>query len=136
MKTYKQFKEAINGIKLGTPKPFIVNVEKETINNALYRKVLYTGPTLQLVLMSLKPGEEIGEEVHKKGDQFIRVDGGTAAFVLGGKSTNVGDGYATIVPEGMKHNIINVGNDDLKLYIVYGPPEHEEGLEQKNKPQE
>jgi len=112
---------------------FVIDIEEATVKNSLYRNVIYTGPHLQLVLMSLKPGEDIGEEVHETGDQFIRIESGRAEFVLDGDSKTAGDGAAVVIPQGMRHNIINVGNDQLKLYVLYSPPEHPEATQQENK---
>lgn len=112
---------------------FVINIEQATVKNTLYRNVLYTGPHLQLVLMSLLPGEEIGEEVHKRGDQFIRVEAGRGEFVLNGDRTTAQDGDAVVIPEGMRHNVINVGEDELKLYVLYSPPEHPDATQQPTK---
>lgn len=112
---------------------FVINVEQATVKNSLYRNVLYTGPHLQLVLMSLRPSEEIGEEVHKTGDQFIRVEAGTAEFVLGGDRKTAQNGDAVVIPQSMRHNVINVGEDELKLYVLYSKPEHPAGTQQETK---
>lgn len=129
------FRKLLQEIKeIADGKPFVVNIEKETLDNTLYRTVLYTAPSLQLVLMSIPVGEEIGEEVHQSGDQFIRIESGEGKFVLNGKETACSDGFTTVVPQGMKHNVVNTGNEPLKLYALYAPPEHEEALKQKDKP--
>ena len=114
---------------------FVVDVEKETLKNKNYRKVLFTSKIDQLVVMSLKPGEEIGEEVHD-GAQFFRIEQGTGKSIINGKSHKIKDGSAIVVPKGSKHNIINTGSDELKLYTVYSPPQHKDGLIEKNKPSE
>jgi len=114
-------------------KGFISDIEKDTTENKNFRKVLYTGKKSQLVLMSLKPGEEIGEEIHDDTDQFFRVDSGTGKVVINGKETNIKDGFAVVVPQGAKHNVINTGKDDLKLYSIYSPPHHEDGTIHKTK---
>ena len=115
---------------------FLVDIDEASLENDYYRNVIYTGPHLQLVLMSLQPGEEIGEEVHSKGDQFIRVEDGTAEFVLNGDRKTSGDNTAVVIPQGMRHNIINVGDTVLKLYVLYSRPEHPDGTQEKTKPQE
>ena len=107
-------------------KGFIQNIETLSVSNQNFRKVLYTAKHSQLVLMSLKPSEEIGTEVHKL-DQFFRVEKGTGQVVLDGITTNVTDGFAILVPAGAKHNIINTGTTDLKLYTLYAPPNHIDG---------
>lgn len=106
---------------------FVVNIENKTQENENYREVLYTGNNMQLVIMSLSPGEEIGEEVHEDGDQFIRIESGTGLFVLEGKEFRCSDGDITLIPSGVLHNVINDGDVPLKLYALYSPPEHEDG---------
>lgn len=128
----------LNNIKEGTSasiNTFKTNIEVETLKNEDYRRVLFTSKNLQLVLMSLKPGVEIGEERHKL-DQFIRVEGGVGTSVLDGKKSKIRDGDALVIPAGVKHNIINEGKEDLKLYTVYGPPNHKRGTVQKDKEDE
>ena len=108
-------------------KGYVIDLENATIENTDFRRVLYTAEHLQLVLMSLEPGEDIGEEVHHL-DQFIRVDQGVATVVLNGERQHIADGYAVIVPAGTRHNVINDSPDSaLKLYTVYGPPDHLDG---------
>lgn len=108
-------------------KGYISNIEKETLENDLFRKVLYTGKFSQLVLMSLKPLEEIGEEVHEL-DQFIRIEAGMGRVVLDGIGYEVFDGSAVLIPATTKHNVINTSPDNpLKLYSLYSPPEHKDG---------
>jgi len=112
---------------------FVVNIEKETLRNANYRKVLFTSKKEQLVVMSIKPGDEIGEEVHN-GAQFIRIEAGKGKFVFNGKARTVGDGDSAIVPTGTRHNVVNTSDtDDLKLYTVYAPPQHKPGTVHKTK---
>lgn len=114
-------------------KGYITNIEKVTLENTDYRRVLYTSTQSQLVVMSLRPGEEIGEETHEL-DQFIRFEAGTAKVVLNQVDEHViEEDFAIIVPAGTCHNIINVGASDLKLYTLYAPPEHKDGLVQKTK---
>ncbi len=106
-------------------KGFITDIEKETLENTNYRKVLYTAKNSQLVLMCLQPGEEIGEEVHEL-DQFIRFEKGDARVELDGASHEVGADFAVVIPAGVHHNVINVGSVPLKLYSLYAPPEHKD----------
>lgn len=110
-------------------KGFSANIEKETIENHNFRKVLYTGKNSQLVLMSLKPGEEIGMETHEKNDQFFRCEEGEGKCVIDGNEYELEDGSAIVVPAGAEHNIINTSQDeDLKLYTIYSPPHHKDGI--------
>lgn len=103
---------------------YIMNIEEATTRNKHYRQVLFTAHHTQLVLMSLKPGEEIGEEVHDL-DQFIRFEAGEGSVILDGKAHSVSDGYAVAVPAGTRHNVMNRSNiTDLKLYSLYSPPKH------------
>lgn len=106
----------------------ITDIEQETMANDAFRNVLYTTRDMQLVLMSLEPGEDIGEEVHENIDQFIRVEGGEGKVVLNGKEIRISDGTAFIIPQGTKHNIINTSRDDLKLYTIYTPPNHQKDV--------
>lgn len=103
---------------------FITNIEEDTIKNKDFRRVLYTATDCQLVLMSIPPKEDIGEEVHESIDQFIRVEKGKGKAVFNGMEHNIKDGSAFIIPQGTKHNIINTGRSDLKIYTVYSPPNH------------
>jgi len=105
---------------------FLTNIERDTLSNSDFRRVLYTAEHMQLVVMSLKSGEEIGEEVHDL-DQFIRVEKGEGAAYLNGHTYPLSDGSIVLVPEGAKHNIVNTGTEDLKLYTLYAPPEHKDG---------
>jgi len=114
-------------------KGFVANIEKLTENNADFRHVLYTGHNLQLVLMSLKPGEDIGLETHRDRDQFFRVEDGEGEVHIDGVKTKIGDGDAFIVPAGAQHNVVNTGNDPLRFYTIYGPPEHRDGVVRKSK---
>jgi mannose-6-phosphate isomerase-like protein (cupin superfamily) len=110
------------------------NIERETLNNTFYRKVLHTTKNMQLVVMSLNPKEEIGMEVHKKTSQFIRVESGTASAVIGKKKYRLKEDDVIIIPPNTKHNVINTGPEDLKLYTIYTPPEHARQLRQRHKP--
>ena len=118
-------------------KGFITNIEKLTLENTDYRRVLYTAKNSQLVLISLKPGEEIGEEIHEEHDQFIRFESGTAKVILNKTEEHeVAGDDAVVVPAGMWHNVINTGDEDLKLYTIYSPPEHKDGTLQPTKADE
>lgn len=104
------------------------NIEKKTLANNYFREVLYTGSHMQLVVMSLKPNEAIGLEVHSNVDQFFRFEKGTGKVVMNGVEYTVGDGDAVVVPAGTEHNIINTSSsDDLKLYTIYSPANHPDG---------
>ncbi len=105
---------------------YIVDIEKETVLNTDYRRVLFTAHNIQLVLMDLQPGDEIGEEVHEL-DQFIRVEKGEGTVTLDGTSYPLLEDQAVIIPRGVKHNIVNTGDGELKLYSLYAPPEHKDG---------
>ena len=112
---------------------YIVNIEDVTAKNNHYRQVLFTAKHTQLVLMSLKPGEEIGEEVHEL-DQFIRFEAGEGTVILDGKTHSVSDGFAVVIPAGTRHNVVNRSKTtDLKLYSLYSPPEHKDGTLHKTK---
>lgn len=106
---------------------FVENIEDLAVKNTDFRRVLYTAKHSQLVLMALKAGEEIGAEVHKL-DQFFRVEEGTGEAVLDGVRSSLRAGFAIVVPAGAKHNIINTGTGPLKLYTVYSPPNHRDGV--------
>jgi mannose-6-phosphate isomerase-like protein (cupin superfamily) len=106
---------------------YVDNIEKLTLENDNFRRVLYTAQHCQLVVMALKPGEAIGVEVHEL-DQFLRVEQGTGEVVLNGAREALGDGSAIIVPAGTEHNIINTGTTPMKLYTLYAPPEHRDGV--------
>ena len=115
-------------------KGFKSNIEKDTLRNSDFRRVLYTGKNSQLVLMSLRPGEEIGEEVHETIDQFLRFEKGEGIVSIDGIKHKVGDGDAVIVPAGARHNVINTSKTmELKLYTIYSPPEHQDGTVRKTK---
>lgn len=115
-------------------KGFNTNIEKDTLENDNYRKVLYTGKHSQLVLMSLKPQEEIGLETHLENDQFFRIEKGDGKCLIDGNEYALKDGVAIIVPAGAKHNIINTSaTDDLKLYTIYSPAHHKDGIVRTSK---
>lgn len=109
-------------------KGFVEDIEELAEDNKDFRRVLYTGKHLQLVLMALKPGEEIGEEVHSDHDQFFRVEKGRGEVWINGEPTKIKSDDAIIVPAGAKHNVINTGDKPLKLYTLYGPPDHKDGI--------
>ena len=106
---------------------FVGDIEKLTEGNDLFRKVLYTGQNIQLVLMALKPGEEIGSEVHDDRDQFFRFETGQGEVWIDGTANQVKADDGVIVPAGAEHNVVNTGAEILRLYTIYGPPEHIEG---------
>jgi mannose-6-phosphate isomerase-like protein (cupin superfamily) len=106
---------------------FIEDIDALTIENKDFRRVLYTAKSCQLVVMSLKPKEEIGMETHGL-DQFFRVEEGTGEAILDGITTKISEGSAVIVPAGAKHNIVNTGKHPLKLYTIYSPPNHRDGV--------
>lgn len=110
-------------------KGFETNIEKDTLENNKFRKVMYTGKHSQLVLMSLLPKEEIGMETHMENDQFFRFEKGQAKVIIDGTEYNVSDGTAVVVPAGAAHNVINTSDsDELKLYAIYSPPHHKDGI--------
>ena len=108
---------------------FKTNIERDTLANDNFRKVLYTAKHLQLVLMSLQPGEEIGEETHRENDQFFRFEGGSGKCIIDGNEYDLADGDVVVIPAGAKHNIINTGETEaLKMYTIYAPPHHKDGI--------
>jgi len=110
-------------------KGYIITLEKETEKNADFRRVLYTGKHSQLVLMSIKPGEEIGEETHENVDQFFRFERGEGKVIIDGVEHRIKDGDGVIVPAGAKHNVVNISKRvNLRLYTIYSPPEHQDGV--------
>lgn len=108
--------------------PLVINIEDATKENVNFRKVLHTGPKRQsqLTVMCIKPGEDIGMEVHE-GDQFLRIEEGKGKAILDGKEYEVEDDFAIVIPRGVEHNVVNIGEGDLKLYSIYSPAEHPEG---------
>ncbi len=117
-------------------KGYITNIEKETLENENYRKVLYTSRYSQLVVMALQPEEEIGTEVHGDIDQFIRIEQGQGKVVLDGVETGVEDDFAIVIPAGTEHNVVNTGAEVMKLYTIYSPPEHKHDVLQATKADE
>ncbi|HEU5482716.1 MAG TPA: cupin domain-containing protein [Sphingomicrobium sp.] len=109
------------------------DIERVTLQNEDFRRVLYTGKHLQLVLMTLQPGEEIGEEVHPDGDQFFRIEEGEGVIDIDGRENHVEDDFAVIVPGGARHNVRNTGSRPLRLYTLYAPPEHKDQVVQATK---
>ena len=114
-------------------KGYCDEIQKRTIENEDFRRVLYTGHNLQLVLMTLQPGEEIGAEVHEDRDQFFRIEEGSGAVDIDGVENKVEDDFAVIVPAGARHNVRNTGSQPLRLYTIYAPPEHKDGVVQATK---
>jgi mannose-6-phosphate isomerase-like protein (cupin superfamily) len=113
---------------------YVTNIEKDTLANEDFRRVLFTGPNTQLVLMTLQPGDDIGVETHEEHDQFIRVESGEGEAVLNGKHHRLGDGSAVVIPAGIEHNIVNISSTEpLKLYTLYSPPEHVDGTVHRTK---
>ena len=113
---------------------FVSNIEKDTLVNKFFRKVLYTTKQMQLVVMCLQPGEDIGMEIHKKVTQFIRIESGEGRVILNGKTKHIKDDFCIVIPAGTEHNIINTSKTKLmKLYTVYTPQEHKDKLIHKTK---
>ena len=109
-------------------KGYVADIEELTLGNSDFRRVLYTGKYLQLVLMTLQPGEEIGEETHEDHDQFFRIEAGRGEVRIDRVPTSIKDDDVVIVPAGALHNVVNTGSEPLKLYTLYGPPEHRDGV--------
>jgi mannose-6-phosphate isomerase-like protein (cupin superfamily) len=116
-------------------KGYCDNIQQLTVQNSDFRRVLYTSHHMQLVLMTLQPGEEIGEEVHDDRDQFFRIEEGFGEIRIDGEANQVEDDFAVIVPAGARHNVINRGPGPLRLYTLYGPPEHRDGVIHRDKAQ-
>jgi len=115
-------------------KGFKANIEKDTLENKKFRKVLYTAKHCQLVLMSLRPKEDIGMETHTENDQFFRFESGQGKVIIDGNEYDVGDGVAIVVPAGARHNIINVSDSkELKMYTIYSPAHHKDGIVRETK---
>ena len=109
------------------------NIETLTTQNGNFRRVLYTGKHLQMVLMTLQPGDEIGSEVHEDRDQFFRFEEGAGVVDIDGVENKVEDGSGVIIPAGARHNVRNTGDAPLKMYTLYSPPEHLDGITQATK---
>lgn len=115
-------------------KGFSINIEEATLENNNFRKVLYTSKHSQLVLMSLRPMEEIGMEVHEENDQFFRFEAGQGKCIIDGNEYVVSDGFAIVVPAGSQHNVINTSaTEELKLYTIYSPAHHKDGIVRSTK---
>jgi len=115
-------------------KGFHTNIEKDTLENKFFRKVIYTSEYMQLVLMSLKPREDIGMEVHLENDQFFRVEQGKGKCIINGNEYELEDGSVIVVPAGAEHNVINTSDtEELKLYTIYAPPHHKDGIIRETK---
>jgi len=114
---------------------FVANIDSLSKSNQNFRKVLYTAKHAQLVLMALKPGEDIGTEVHPNVDQFFRVEEGSGEAILDNVHTQIQEGYAVLVPAGTEHNIVNTGKTPMKLYTVYAPPQHRDAVIQRTRAQ-
>jgi mannose-6-phosphate isomerase-like protein (cupin superfamily) len=113
--------------------PYVNNIENETLGNDYFRKEVFTGEHLQMTVMSLLPGEDIGAEVHPHTDQFLRVEQGSGKAIIGEQEYDVEDDFAIIIPEGLNHNVINTGDVAMKLYSIYTPVEHPKGTIHKDK---
>lgn len=124
----KLVKESLNEFELlsNSKRGFFTDIEKDTIENRDFRKVLYTGEHIQLVLMTLEPGEDIGMEVHSV-DQFFRFEKGSGKVIINKSEYKVKDGSSVIIPSGAEHNVINTGGNSLHMYTLYAPPHHEIG---------
>lgn len=115
------------------PNPYVVDIEKATLDNEFFRDTLWTGKFMQLTVMTIPPGGEVGGEIHDGHDQFVRIEQGTARVVMGASKDDitfdetVGDDWIALIPAGKYHNILNAGDEPLKLYSLYGPPEHKHG---------
>ena len=114
-------------------KGYIDDIEDRTEDNRDFRRVVYTGKHLQLVLMSIPIDGEIGEEIHDDGDQFFRVEEGEGEVMIDGRTTRIESGSAIVIPAGARHNIINTSDEPLKLYTLYGPPHHADGTVHRTK---
>lgn len=114
------------------PNPYVVNIEELTLENENFRTASWTGKYMQMTLMTIQPGDDIGLEVHDDHDQFLRIEQGLATVLMGDseeslESWDAGDDFAIFVPAGKWHNIVNTGDEPLKLYSIYAPPEHAHG---------
>lgn len=114
-------------------KGFVADIEELTEENTDFRRVLYTGKNLQLVLMAIQPGEEIGEEIHADRDQFFRVEKGKGVVWIDGHRSEIKRDTAIVVPAGARHNVVNTGDKPLRLYTLFAPPEHRDGTVQATK---
>ena len=126
----QQDQPASNASQLG----YVANLPQSTTSNTDFRHVVFTGKHIQLVLMTLPPGQEIGQESHENVDQFVRVESGSAVLKLGEEEHRLEPGVAVIIPAGVQHNVVNAGTEPLQLYTIYAPPEHPAGTVQRTKP--
>ncbi len=121
------------------PNPFVINIEKATLQNNYFRTALWTGNYLQLTLMSIKPGQDIGLEIHNDLDQFLRIEQGQGVVMMGDSRNNldfrkrVYDNYVILIPAGKWHNLVNTGRVPIKLYSIYAPPQHPFGTVHETK---
>lgn len=122
-KVREELYEELNESSASSKKGFHDNIEQDTLDNDNFRKVLYTGKNMQLVLMTLKPGENIGMERHPS-DQFFRFEAGTGECIINGNVYKVTDGYSILIPGGAEHDVINTGKVALQMYTLYSPPNH------------
>jgi mannose-6-phosphate isomerase-like protein (cupin superfamily) len=106
----------------------VTDIEADTEDNTDFRRVLYSGHNLQLVLMALAPGEDIGEEVHQTHDQFFRIEKGRGSFFIDGETTAIKSGWGMVVPAGARHNVTNTGDKPMRLYTIYAPPQHQDRI--------
>lgn len=119
------------------PKPYVVNIEDATLENTYFRDTLWTGTNLQMTVMAIPTGGEVGGEIHDDHDQFIRIEQGKARVVMGPAKDDytldqeIGDDWVILIPAGSYHNVINVGDEPLKLYSLYAPPEHKHGTQHR-----
>ena len=107
--------------------PYVANIESETLENENFRKEIFTGEHLQITVMSINPGEDIGLETHPHTDQFLRVEQGSGKAIIGGQEYEITDAFGITIPAGMEHNVINTGTVALKMYSIYTPPNHPKG---------
>ena len=107
--------------------PYVANIEEETLKNGFFRKEVFTGEHLQITVMSINPGEDIGLETHPHTDQFLRVEQGSGKAIIGGQEYEVSDAFGITIPAGMEHNVINTGTVAMKMYSIYTPPNHPVG---------
>lgn len=114
-------------------KPYVANIEQETLGNDFFRKEIFTGEHLQITLMAILPGEDIGAEVHTTTDQFLRVEQGSGKAIIAGQEYEISDDFAITIPAGQEHNVINTGTIPMKLYSIYTPPQHPVGTIHKDK---
>ena len=113
--------------------PYVNNIETETLGNDFFRKEVFTGKFIQMTLMCIQPGEDIGDEIHPDTDQFLRIEQGVGKAIIGDKEYPVSDDFVIIIPAGMHHNVINTGDVPLKIYSLYAPAEHPKGTVHKDR---